>query len=155
FLPKSKSPPPKSAGNPYRRLPKYQFWKQSVAEVEPDALDPIVSPRFAVKPGMKVATAGSCFAQHISRSLRANGFTYFTTEDTPETAIFSARYGNLYTARQLRQLWDRAFGKFSPVDSAWQRSNGSWVDPFRPEIKRDGFSSPEEVQKDRESHLNS
>jgi hypothetical protein len=62
-----------------------------------------------------IATAGSCFAQHIARHLRSAEFSVLDVEPPPpgmteETArafgynLFSARYGNICTTRQLRQL---------------------------------------------------
>jgi hypothetical protein len=56
---------------------------------------------------------------------------------------FSARYGNLYTPRQLLQLFDRAYGKFDPQERWWQIPGKGWADPFRPNIEPDGFATPE------------
>lgn len=67
--------------------------------------------------------------------------------------MYSARYGNIYTARQLVQLFDRAHGSFSPQDEAWKRSDGRFVDPFRPQIEPDGFATRAEVVRDRRNHL--
>jgi hypothetical protein len=66
---------------------------------------------------------------------------------------FSARYGNLYTPRQLLQLFERAYGRFEPVDSAWQEDNGRWLDPYRPQIQPTGFASQRELEIDRGLHL--
>lgn len=140
-------------GNPYRSLPNHCWWKRAVAEVPADAIDPVVSPRFKLSQDTKVATAGSCFAQHISRSLRESGYTYLSTEDPPAQAIFSARFGNIYTARQLLQLWRRAQGLFSPKDEAWSRPDGRLTDPFRPKIEPAGFGSIEELRAARDRHL--
>ena len=60
--------------NPYSGLPNYQYWRKSVSRVDPHMFDPVVSPRFKIKSSDRVATAGSCFAQHISRKLRESGF---------------------------------------------------------------------------------
>ena len=38
--------------------------------------------------------------------------------------LFSARFGNIYTARQLVQLFERAYGRFQPLDRSWQRPDG-------------------------------
>ena len=107
------------ARNPYDRQPDYAFWRRSVALPSPEEIDPVVSFPFRIRPETRVVTAGSCFAQHISRRLAADGFGYFVTEpgnpvlnDQLRTLFnygtFSARYGNIYTARQLRQLAERA-----------------------------------------------
>ncbi len=66
---------------------------------------------------------------------------------------FSARYGNVYTMRQMVQLFDRAYGRFRPADEAWQRPDGRYVDPFRPQIEPDGFATPNEVVAVRDGHF--
>ena len=113
-----------------------------------------------------VATAGSCFAQHVSRSLKSAGFNFFVAEpaptDLPENlaterhyGLFSARFGNIYTPRQLVQLFDRAFGSFIPTLDAWSHPvrDDCVIDPFRPQIQRDGFASIELLLDDRQEHL--
>lgn len=147
--------------NPYRGKPAYQFWRTAVATPAPEAVDPIVDPGFTIGRSDRIATAGSCFAQHIARTLARSGYHYMTIENAPATpgaqpenyGTFSARYGNIYTVRQLLQLFRRAYGTFMPADTAWQRQDGRFVDPFRPQIQADGFATPEDVAQDREAHL--
>jgi hypothetical protein len=72
----------------------------------------------------------------------------------PETyGVFSARFGNIYTVRQLLQLFTRAYALFHPQDDAWLRPDGHLVDPFRPQITPAGFASEAELQADRRRHL--
>lgn len=68
--------------------------------------------------------------------------------------LFAARYGNVYTARQLLQLIHRAYGTFTPRVSIWKapRSEGV-VDPFRPQIQPGGFASAAELEADRTHHF--
>jgi hypothetical protein len=66
--------------------------------------------------------------------------------------VFSARYGNVYTARQLLQLFRRAYGELTPRPVAWQRG-ARFVDPFRPEIESAGFDSKDAVCASREAHF--
>jgi hypothetical protein len=67
---------------------------------------------------------------------------------------FSARYGNVYTPRQLLQLFQRALGRFDPQERAWTHPDGtSLVDPFRPRIQPGGYSSAEELEAERARHL--
>ena len=116
---------------------------------------------FTIAPADAVATAGSCFAQHLSRSLAAQGFRYLVTEEfagTPGTVdegygVFPARFGNLYTARQLRQLIDRAYGMFRPRARAWALPGGGLADPFRPRIQQGGFPDMDSLEADRSRHL--
>ncbi len=66
---------------------------------------------------------------------------------------FSARYGNVYTVRQLWQLFQRAYGLFAPADIAWRRADGRYIDPFRPRIQEGGFATVEDLLAERKSHL--
>jgi len=151
------------SSNPYQDLPDHQFWRRSVANVEPFRFDPVVTTRFQVEKNERVATAGSCFAQHISNRLAKIGFNYFVTETGAELdpaqrkeqnyGVFSARYGNLYTTRQLLQLFQEAFDGRTVAEPAWQREDGRWVDALRPQILPAGFASPEEVALERKKHL--
>ena len=149
--------------HPYRGLPSHQFWNTGVTQASPGGLDPMTNPKFTIRPGDKVATMGSCFAQHISRHLMRRGLSYFVTEagDPAMTdderiernfGVFSARFGNVYTVRQAVQLFDRAFGAFEPVESAWASGDG-FVDPFRPQIEPRPLPSIAAVDSSRIEHL--
>ena len=153
-----------SGANPYSSLPDHQFWRRAVEQVMPDAVDPVHTAPFQVDRDTKLATAGSCFAQHISRTLASHGYNYLVSEAAPDElagedaqarnyGVFSARYGNIYTARQLVQLFDRAFGDFVPDDDIWERPDGRYVDPFRPQIEPDGFESSMAMRKSRQQHF--
>jgi len=121
-----------------------------------------VDPRM-IGPATRVASAGSCFAQHIARSLREAGLCYHVTETGDHYAVaeatarqygtFSARYGNLYTPKQLIQLMDRAYGKFVPVEPWWDIPGKGWADPFRPTVEPLGFASIKDAEDDRTRHL--
>jgi hypothetical protein len=150
--------------HPYTHLPDYALWRRAVANVAASELDPVVDVPFTIGAHDKVATAGSCFAQHIGRYLRESGLNYYVTETAnpiaqPEVAlkmgygVFTARYGNIYTSRQLLQLLRRAFGRFTPKEDMWVESPTHIVDPFRPNIQPEGFSSALEYRMDRDNHL--
>jgi hypothetical protein len=66
--------------------------------------------------------------------------------------VFSARYGNVYTVRQAVQLFERAFGRFSPQESAWESGDG-FVDPFRPQIEPKPLRGIDDVDRSRAEHL--
>jgi len=127
-------------------------------------VDPVLTAKFALARDDRIATAGSCFAQHIARHLRGHGFNYFVAEtahplvpkhlaDKFGYGVFSARYGNIYTSRQLIQMLQRAYGSFFPVEDCWQRKDGRLIDPFRPQIQPDGFVSKAEYESDRRQHF--
>ena len=149
--------------NPYATIKDFHLWRRSVARGETHLFDPVVSPRFHLGKTTKIATAGSCFAQHISRQLQRIGFHYFVPESGLELTseergrrnfgVFSARYGNLYTARQLLQLFEEAFEGREPAEKAWLRDDGRYVDPYRPQIEPDGFETVEAVIEARGRHL--
>jgi hypothetical protein len=150
--------------HPYNSAPEHTSWRRAVAGPEPHAVDPVVKLDIKIDPTTKVATAGSCFAQHIARYLKNNGFNYYVAEAghpvLPESVrlannygMFSARYGNIYTARQLLQLFQRAYGLFSPAEDCWKQKADVFLDPFRPTAQPGGFISEVEMRLDREQHL--
>lgn len=151
--------------NPYSSLPDHHFWRRAVSRVEPFFVDPVVEPAFLIDKSERIATVGSCFAQHISRSLLDSGFNFFVTEEPGAEigadegrrrnyGVFSARYGTIYTVRQLLQLLQEAFAGRQAHDVAWPRKDGMWVDPFRPQIEPDGFPTVESLRASREIHIN-
>ena len=73
--------------SPYSNLPDHQFWRRAVAGIEPFLFDPVVSTRFSIAKNERVATSGSCFAQHISNRLARIGFNYFITEPGSECSM--------------------------------------------------------------------
>lgn len=152
------------AEHPYKSAPGRNFWRRSVADIEPGNVDPVSEFPIWINPETRVATAGSCFAQHIARYLRTGGFNYYVTEPghpilpgsvrtKNNYGLFSARYGNIYTARQLAQLVERAYGRFVPVESVWQEADDVFLDPFRPSVQPGGYISEVELALDREQHF--
>ncbi len=151
--------------NPYVGLPSQNFWKNTVSKLPWTEVFLGQKGKFFISPDEKVATAGSCFAQRISKILKNNGFN-FAEFEFPHPLVsneieiekmgygrFSARYGNIYTPLQLRQLLDEAFEnqKFSPKVGISKR--GRYLDLRRPNINSIGFSNEEEALADRAYHL--
>jgi hypothetical protein len=89
-------------------------------------------------------SAGSCFASNVRRYLEAADYRYTVTEsphplwpegiEEPYYEAFSARYGNIYTPRQMAQLLERALGMFQPAEEYWE-IDGTLIDPFRPGLR--------------------
>lgn len=153
-----------SNSHPYKSLPDKAFWRRAVASPEISSVDPVGVFDLRIKPDTKVATAGSCFAQHIARHLQKAGFCYYVTEpghpilpaavrEKHNYGLFSARFGNIYTARQLLQLFQRAYAEFSPEEDVWVEADGRVLDPFRPTTQPGGFISVAEMHADRKQHL--
>jgi hypothetical protein len=149
--------------HPYKSQPAKAFWRQTVS----DRPDPLEIPSWYTKKwsitDARISAAGSCFAQHIGRHLRTSGFNFVDVEPPPPGLrqerwleygyrMYSARFGNIYTPRQLKQLLQRAFGEFEPAETAWPLGSG-FVDPFRPTIEPQPLQSIEEVVACRDSHL--
>lgn len=151
------------SGSPYQKLGDHHFWRRAVAGVERFRFDPVVSTRFTIGAQERVATAGSCFAQHISQRLSRIGFNYQVVEagehlppgqrKSSNYGVFSARYGNLYTSRQLLQLFQACFAARKVAEPVWLRADGRHVDALRPQIEPQGFASEEEVRAERAVHL--
>lgn len=164
FARSSRGGEPSSTLHPYAIVKNHQMWRRAISEVKCADVDPVVDVPFGITRDTRIATAGSCFAQHIAKALERSGYSYFVTEQAPvemspdlaqarNYGVFSARYGNLYTARQLLQLIRRAYGEFAPLDSIWRRNDGRLIDPFRPQVEPDGFATEDELLSSREQHF--
>jgi hypothetical protein len=139
------------AAHPYASAPPRAFWSQSVAHAFDSAAVADVPP-FRLTREDRFMTAGSCFAANVRRYVEAAGLHYTVTErphpQFPTAGrdgfydAFSARYGNVYTARQMAQLLDRALGAFTPAEGRWI-DGGTWIDPFRPGLKHRARSARE------------
>jgi hypothetical protein len=149
--------------HPYQNLPARAFWRSGVRDQQPETVEDLYRRRFAIAPTDRIATAGSCFAQHIARRLRSRGYTVVDMEPPPRGlnaevqarfgyGIYAARFGNIYTARQLLQLIQESRGKFEPAEIAWER-DGRWYDALRPGVEPEGLDSREEVLALRAQHL--
>lgn len=148
---------------PYSDLPSSRFWRSGVAEVHPTALSGLYVKKFEISPSDMIATAGSCFAQQVSRHLKRQGFNLLDAEPAPfdlagEAArrlgfgVYSARYGNLYTARQLLQLMRDAETGAVREEDVWE-TDGRFFDALRPSVEPGGLESPDEVLAHRREHL--
>jgi len=149
--------------SPYSNLPPESFWKTGVSQQRPKFIEGLYKKRFAISPTDPIATAGSCFAQHIAKHLRSHSYTVIDVEPAPpgvsaETAIkwgygiYSARYGNIYVVRQLLQLAREAFGEFTPTNAIWEK-DGRFYDALRPSVEPRGLESAEAVALHRHAHL--
>ncbi len=146
--------------SPYENLPRSAYWKTGVVQQDWTAL---YRKKFAIAPDMRIMTAGSCFAQNITRYMRARNYKVIDTEPAPRGLtgaaaktfgyeLYSARYGNIYTVRQLLQLAREAFGRFEPADAIWTK-DGRYYDALRPSVEPEGLESEAEVVAQRRDHL--
>lgn len=149
--------------HPYETQGPPSFWSRSIGKRHYSEISDLWSP-IELKQTDKIATAGSCFAQHIGANLAKRGANFMDMEPAPPVfsssdearrwgyGVFSCRYGNVYTTRQLLQLFDEAFGHRKPADRVWSRE-GRYFDALRPGIDPVGQSSAEDVISLRADHL--
>lgn len=148
--------------SPYAGLPGRAFWRTGVAERDDIVQSDLYIPKFRVSRSHRIATAGSCFAQHVGRTLRRAGFNVLDAEPGPAVqpaalnaygyGLYSARYGNIYTARQLLQLLQEAFKGLEPSYPVWEK-DGRFYDAFRPSVEPDGLPCEADVHRHRAQHL--
>lgn len=147
---------------PYSDLPDRSFWRNARNDDTFLTFD-LFQPKFNLEANMRVATAGSCFAQNVARYVRASNLVLVDVEPTPklmrpETAkrfgygLFSARYGNVYTARQFLQLLDDTAAPTVHDAAIWEKS-GRYFDALRPNVEPHGFGTKDELAAHRISHL--
>jgi hypothetical protein len=130
--------------HPYKIQPDTAKWSRSVSQNwRPESV--ISNATTLLRREDKIASLGSCFASNLIPYLKRHGFHYVETERRttdfahapPENFsydLFSAAYGNVYTARQFRQLLDRALNRFRPQEDRWHVGS-EVVDPFRPGLR--------------------
>lgn len=149
------------ADNPYTIQPRHAYWKNGVEKSDPTFPDRIHSPKWHIGEADKIATMGSCFAQHIAHWLRKHGYNVpcyeirQNGETGPEEQVdiaFSANYGNIYTVRQALQLFEEALGYRNPSEIAWRKGN-FYVDAFRPNAFKRDLVTEDQVAQARVGHL--
>lgn len=151
------------AENPYRNMTDRAFWKRAVASRHYEDITELWDPP-ATTGAEKFATAGSCFAQHIGRHISARGAgNYLDLEPAPVFlpedqhsrygfGIYSCRYGNIYTSRQLVQLAKEALGRRPMSRHVWEKE-GRYYDALRPTVDPVGHDSDQQILMQREKHL--
>jgi hypothetical protein len=149
--------------SPYQNRPSTAFWKTGVSETRPETIEGLWTRKFEIRTDTRVATAGSCFAQHIARFLRQQGCSVIDAEPPPpglddDTArsfgycLYSARYANIYTVRQLLQVAREAFAGEPLADCVWEK-DARYYDAYRPSVEPEGLKTPEAVVEHRRRHL--
>ena len=149
--------------SPYTNLPPEKFWRSGVQETHPLTVEGLYKKKFPIGESEKIATAGSCFAQNVAIYLKKNGFSVLDVEPAPPSLsekvaknfgykIYSARYGNIYTIRQLLQLTQDADASHADASDVWEK-NGRYFDALRPNIEPQGFDSVDETLTLRKYHL--
>lgn len=128
--------------NPYLEQSDVAFWSRSVSRnFQAKSLFMDESQPALFRKDDLVVSAGSCFASNLIPWIEKEGLEYLRTEAPPAQfeklsenlgyRNFSAAYGNIYTARHLRQLYEQALGIRVPNEDRWH-IDGKVIDPFRP-----------------------
>lgn len=149
--------------HPYDTLPEDRFWRTAVAGRDALEITGLWKPRHRIQRRTRIATAGSCFAQHFAKALVARRYRWVDFEPgpdglTPEQrkdyhyGTFSFRTGNIYTPRMLLQWLTWALTDASPPEEVWEKG-GRFYDPFRPGVEPGGFVSVEELVRSRAETL--
>ena len=114
-----------------------RYWPNNpkLLQTQWDAYEDIFEANFCLEPNRfitsdtTIASAGSCFAQNISRQLQYWGYNYKIemgkTPDTIEDPLHyesdPAQCGNIYNSQSMRAMLERAFGEREPEKIAlWQ-----------------------------------
>lgn len=148
--------------HPYKAAQSHQVWNKAFGLNEFESNNFVTRAKFKIGDADRIATAGSCFAQHIGRYLSDAGIV-ITYGEKPEPPIdkdseeyksyfvYSGRYGNIYTVHQFSDLLDQAFGN-RPVIYDFHVDNNFGCDLLRPAVVNGRFTLPE-LEILREQHI--
>lgn len=148
--------------NPYTEKNSNAFWKHAVPLRKNESFDLIWTSKFPITPNLRFATAGSCFAQHISKWLKKNNYQWLDSEPglaefnqeqikNEGYGVFTFRTGNIYTAPLFKQ-WIK-WSLSGESDNEFWEEDGRYYDPFRPGIPENGFPSLDALVEAREYTL--
>jgi len=148
-----------TSDNPYKHQPPKAFWKSGISERTMLDMADMWTPKFDIRKRDKIATYGSCFAQHIGRALEGRGYNWLRCEPkvlgmSAESLrrygyeLFSSRTGNIYTTSQLYQWTEWARNPDNFPTELWE-NDGRFYDPFRPAFEPGGLASKEELERMR------
>lgn len=125
--------------HPYEGNNDYQFWKRTISPNHRSSFNPVTNTKFLINKDSKIATMGSCFAQHLTKWLIKNKLNFFYdlsdkyyANDKSSDCLFSANYGNIYTVSQGLQLLKAAYGLMTLSDEIWFDADQFVRDPLRP-----------------------
>jgi GSCFA family len=143
--------------NPYESLGPEHFWKSGVCDRPGESYEGLWKPRFAFDTSTRFATAGSCFAQHIGKWLRENGYQWLASAASPASqnagpdegaSPFSFPVGNIYTAAMLKQWVTWALGREAPPETLFC-NEAAVYDPFVSHMAQRGFVRKDELYRAR------
>ena len=150
--------------HPYENLEDHHFWKTGVVTKATNELNSIVPSNIkTLFESKRIVSAGSCFAENIARELKKRKLNYLDYEQCiredqsdPDEKFgynrFSARYGNIYTTIQLKELLEESLGLRENSTIIWQRES-MYFDALRPSIHLENNTDANIIKKSRIMHL--
>jgi hypothetical protein len=146
---------PVSYPTPYSLKGDKSFWKTAVAELKlgTENFNELHQLSFS-KRTTRIASMGSCFAQHVGKWLIHGGFN-FKTSQLERQQISSFAFGNIYTPRCFLQWLDLAESNENVSDdSGIAVEKDRFFDLLRPNFNVEGFDSHEALKAARVAATN-
>ena len=136
--------------HPYMDLGARAFWKTAVAQPLANK-QKLANLHGDLIPNaqMKIASVGSCFAQHVGGWLSAAGYRFLSSK-LLESSNSSFATGNIYTPRALTQWLEMSKPNNTPMlEAGIYEAGGVWYDLLRPTFRGDGFPTLQQLLSDR------
>jgi hypothetical protein len=136
--------------HPYMELEDKAFWKTAVFQPLADRQKFKNLIDYMIPNGQaKIASIGSCFAQHVGGWLSGSGYQFLRSELT-ESPHSSFATGNIYTPRELIQWLEMSKpNNTSMLEAGVYEDDGAWYDLLRPSVRVNGFPTLEKLSSDR------
>ena len=145
--------------HPYSALPSSSYWRRSIEGRTLGLVDPILRTAIKINQRTKVATAGSCFAQRLGVNWPDFNSMSFVrnqrrpkTLTIPSTEFFRGVREHLHNSPAAAAVVSRVRHLQAARSNVAHRT-GRFLDPFRPGLREDGFSSSKEVLALQQRHF--
>jgi hypothetical protein len=135
---------------PYNDKENKNFWRTAVANLKlgSDIFESLHN--ISIKSeNIKIASVGSCFAEHVGRWLTLNNFTFSRSTLFTER-VSSFAFGNIYTPKCFLQWLDYDSKKPHRFDIYHCQKSDVYYDLLRPTININGYTSKKELIKQRQ-----
>mgnify|MGYP003677421760 CR=1 FL=1 len=68
---------------PYDSAPPHAWWRRAIADISASNINPALRGDFEITSETRIATAGSCFAQELSKATAERGYKNYVVEKGP------------------------------------------------------------------------
>lgn len=136
---------------PYKYKENKHFWRTGVADVKlGHELVQSLHDIAIEQEDVKIASIGSCFAQHVGHWLISNNYPFSQSKlDAARTSSFA--FGNIYTPKCFLQWLNHDAKVCHRFDIYHCQKTGNYFDLLRPTLNEAGFISKEELLSQREN----